>query len=435
MNNHYLFTTDPDESSETCVNFEKAQNQIRLQNSGVAEIKSSVGGDTVILPEKSLTSCDGGGVGDIISAYSPSERYSVLTTDEIKMDDPGLILETLTTKNSDKIIIGHLNINFIENKFSLLVSLVKDKLDIFMVSETKIDDSFPENQFIIEGYSKPYRRDRNSHGGGLLIYVRDVIPCKKMKLKNIPDDIECIFIEIKLRNQTWILMGGYNPEKGSITYFLTHVSREFDKVLGNYDHMLLLGDFNCSVEERNLKDFCEMYDLENLIREPTCFKDASNPSSIDVMLTNRKNSFKNSTTIETGLSDHHKMTVTVLKTYFKKKEPIQIDYRSYKYFTESEFRIDLQENLLKHNKETMDYDDFKSIFIHVLDRHAPKKKKVVRGNNAPFMNKILSKAFMHRSKLKNRYNKNPNELNKNLYKNFCVKLLRKEKGSTTATWT
>ena len=85
-------------------------------------------------------------------------------------------------------------------------------------------------------------------------------------------------------------MGGYNPEKGSITYFLTHASIEFDKVLGNYNHVLLLGDFNCSVEERNLKDFCEMYDLENLIRGPTCFKNASNPSSIDVMLTNRKNS-------------------------------------------------------------------------------------------------------------------------------------------------
>ena len=89
-----------------------------------------------------------------------------------------------------------------------------------------------------------------------------------------------------------------------------------------------------------------MYDLENLIREPTCFKNASNPSSIDVMLTNRKNSFTNSTTIETGFSDHHKMTVTVLKTYLKKKKHIQINYRSYKYFTESEFRSDLQENLL-----------------------------------------------------------------------------------------
>ena len=106
MNNHFLFTTGPDETSVTCVNFDKAQNQIRLENSEVAEINSSVGGDTVILPEKSLTSCDGGGVGDIISAYSSSERYSVLTSDEIEMDDPGLILETLTTKIVIKLLLG-----------------------------------------------------------------------------------------------------------------------------------------------------------------------------------------------------------------------------------------------------------------------------------------------------------------------------------------
>ena len=58
------------------------------------------------------------------------------------------------------------------------------------------------------------------------------------------------------------------------------------------------------------------------------------------------------------------------------------------------------------------------------------KKKIVRGNNAPFMNKNLSKAFMHRSKLKNKYNKNPTEPNKLLYKkqrNICVNLLKKEK--------
>ena len=54
---------------------------------------------------------------------------------------------------------------------------------------------------------------------------------------------------------------------------------------------------------------------------------------------------------------------------------------------------------------------------------------MVRGNNAPFMSKVLSKALMHRSKLKNQYNKTPNEKNKSLYRkqrNFCVNLLRKE---------
>ena len=148
------------------------------------------------------------------------------------------------------------------------------------------------------------------------------------------------------------------------------------------------------------------------------------------MLTNRKNNFQDSMTLETGLSDHHKMAITVLKTYFKKQKPININYRSYKYFNESDFRNDLQNNLQTRNNVAMNYDEFKSIFMQVLNWHAPKKKKVVRGNNAPFMNKVLSKAFMHRSKLKNRYDKNPNELNESLYKkqrNFCVNLVREEK--------
>ena len=78
----------------------------------------------------------------------------------------------------------------------------------------------------------------------------------------------------------------------------------------------------------------------------------------------------------------------------------------------------------------MSYDDFKEIFMKVLNLYAPMKRKIVRGNNATFMNKNLSKAFMHRSKLKNKYNKNPTVPNKLLYKkqgNICVNLLKKEK--------
>ena len=70
----------------------------------------------------------------------------------------------------------------------------------------------------------------------------------------------------------------------------------------------------------------------------------------------------------------------------------------------------------------MGYDEFKKVFIEVLNIHAPMKKKYIRGNNSPFMNQILSKAFMHRSKLKNRYNKNPTEANKisyNKQRNHC----------------
>ena len=86
--------------------------------------------------------------------------------------------------------------------------LVKDKLDIFLISETKIDQSFPPAQFTINGYHNPFRRDRDKMGGGLLLYARDDITCKEIKPSNLPGDIECIFIEIRLRNKNYYSGGG-----------------------------------------------------------------------------------------------------------------------------------------------------------------------------------------------------------------------------------
>ena len=93
------------------------------------------------------------------------------------------------------------------------------------------------------------------------------------------------------------------------------------------------------------------------------------------------------------------------------------------------FKEDLENNL-ENFQEEMSYDDFKNIFMSTLNSHAPERKKIVRGNQEPFVSQTLSKAIMHRSKLKNIYHEIPNELNKNNYKkqrNFCVNLLRREK--------
>ena len=97
-------------------------------------------------------------------------------------------------------------------------------IDILIVSETKIDDSLTNNQFMISGYSMPFREDRNSHGGGLLIYVREDIPCKRLKANLALGDIECIFLDLNIRNNKWFLMGGgCNPKTDSISYFLHHI--------------------------------------------------------------------------------------------------------------------------------------------------------------------------------------------------------------------
>ena len=344
--------------------------------------------------------------------------------------DPGLILSELRSNNIGQIIIAHLNINFLQNKYEALKLLIQDNIDIIMLSETKIDDSFTSSQFTMEGYSTPFRLDRNCFGGGIAVYTRSDIPCKEIKTQNLPGDIESLFIEINLHNTKWLLICGYNPHKEHISYFLSQISKSLDTLISKYDNLLIIGDFNSEISEEAMNDFSQMYNLKNLIKEPTCFKNPNNPSSIDIMLTNHKNSFHGSSTVETGLSDHHKMTVTVLKHYFNKKKPQIINYRCYKYFDESKFRNELINNLQNFNEGSMDYDKFKEIFMKILDMHAPKKKKVIRGNNAPFMNKDLTQAFMHRSKLKNKFNKNPTEKNRLFYnkqRNFCVSLVKKEK--------
>ena len=78
---------------------------------------------------------------------------------------------------------------------------------------------------------------------------------------------------------------------------------------------------------------------------PTCYKYPDKPTCIDLILTNCPRSFQNSCVIETGLSDFHNMIVTVMKTSYRKIEPMVINYRDYKSFCNEGFRELLLDNL------------------------------------------------------------------------------------------
>ena len=61
-----------------------------------------------------------------------------------------------------------------------------------VIGETKLDDTFPESQFLIDGFKKPYRKDRNKSGGGVMIYVRDDIPSQEKEKFSLPDNVEAL---------------------------------------------------------------------------------------------------------------------------------------------------------------------------------------------------------------------------------------------------
>ena len=85
-------------------------------------------------------------------------------------------------KHINRLLIGNLNINYISRKFDQIKILIQGKLNVLVITETKLDSSFPRGQFLIEGFSEPYRFNRNRHGEGILIYVREDIPSKEEKI-------------------------------------------------------------------------------------------------------------------------------------------------------------------------------------------------------------------------------------------------------------
>ena len=83
------------------------------------------------------------------------------------------------------------------------------------------------------------------------------------------------------------------------------ITKTLDTYYGKYENVVFLGDF----KETTMKSFCESYNLTNLTKQPTAFKNPEKPSCIDVILTNRPKSFQTTCVIETELSDFHRIFI------------------------------------------------------------------------------------------------------------------------------
>ena len=142
-----------------------------------------------------------------------------------------------------------------------------------------------------------------------------IFPCKLILMRN--STIE-VFLELKLGKKKWPLHCSYNPHRRFISKHLINIGKNLDLLSTKYDNILLLGDSNAEVENNFVKEFCDLYGMKTLISVSTCYKNLESSSCIDLMLTNSNRSFQNSSIIETGLPDFHKMIVTVLKIYFQK---------------------------------------------------------------------------------------------------------------------
>ena len=106
-----------------------------------------------------------------------SLTYEFSTLDETVKEevDVNLSLCNLKLRNLNRLIFGEININSIRNKLELLFSLVSNNIDVLLISETKIDNTFPVSQFCVPGYLVPFKLDPTRNGGGIMLYVKEHI--------------------------------------------------------------------------------------------------------------------------------------------------------------------------------------------------------------------------------------------------------------------
>ena len=166
--------------------------------------------------------------------------------------------------------------------------------------------------------------------------------------------------------------------------------------------------------------------MTSLVKEKPCFKSIANPNCTDLFLTDSNLSFQHTETVSTGLPDFHMLVVTLLNTCFSQMNPGELEYRNYKNFNSVLFNEDLQ--YMFSQDPVNSYDKFDKLFLEALDKHAPRKTKILRANHSSYI--ALRKAIMKRSYLEKLYFKNRTENSLKTYKrqkNYCSKLYKKER--------
>ena len=103
-------------------------------------------------------------------------------------------MKSIHRENTNKLVFAHININSLRNKFELIVDQVKGNIDVLVISEIKIEDSFSLGNFLISGSSKPYRLERDWLDGGILLYVREDILSNLLEVET----------KINLHNDKWL---------------------------------------------------------------------------------------------------------------------------------------------------------------------------------------------------------------------------------------
>ena len=238
--------------------------------------------------------------------------------------------------------MGHLNVQGMQNKIDqidLLLNSSHNNMQVLGLSESKLNSYHMNALFEIKNYQMS-RKDRTvsvqrpEQGGGLLVYAKDGINCKR-RYDLECERIECVWLEIFPSNSKSFLVGNIYKHPNETISWNEEFENLLDKVLECEKEICLLGDFNRDLMQNNIKkswlEYMETFGLYQFVNVLTRITDQS-ATLIDHVYSNTHSNFLMTTVPCIGLSDHFPIFIS-RKTNGScslKNTHYTISYRSFK---------------------------------------------------------------------------------------------------------
>ena len=356
---------------------------------------------------------------DNISVYQGHETFDV---------------SNFYVQNKNKLKFALLNINSLRHKLYPIMDILQHNfIDVMMLQETKLDDTFPDAQFAIQGFML-HRVDFKCNSGGLITYARGDLPQKRFDMGNVfkvnEGRIEGLAVELNLNGDKWIIVNVYKQPQTPNGIFLNCIDNVLSLCTQAAPNIIICGDLNINVLNTNncIKDVLDIHGMVNIVKEPTCYK-AIEPTLLDLVITNVSKRIVNIQCITNCLSDFHKMICFATRAnapcYIKRV----IRYRSYKHFDNKTFQTDLLSapfqvaEMFDSVNDSLMYTQ--QLLVNVINNHAPMKSRVITYKEAPYMNDVLRKAINVKNHFKRKWEKISSRENHKIYvkhKNYTNKL-------------
>ena len=336
--------------------------------------------------------------------------------------------------------MGHLNIQGIQNKIDqidLLLNSSQNNIHILGLSETKLNSNHMNSIFEVKNYQmfrkdRVISEDRPEHGGGLIVYVKDGINCKR-RYDLECERIECVWLEIFPTNCKSFLIGNIYRHPNETVNWNEGFDNYLDKVLECEKEMYLMGDFNRDLMQTNIKqswvEYMESFGLHQIVNMPTRVTDQS-ATLIDHIYSNTHANILTIAVPHLGLSDHFPVFVS-RKTNGScdvKNTHYTISYRSFKNFDENKFIDDLKSTPWDIIKVFDDVNDivetWSNLFCEIVDKHLPLRQHRVKRKQQP---KWLTADIIDAFKTRDRFKSLNNQEQYKIWRNKVSKMIKASK--------